>query len=309
MVGSGRLSQIMRRLRQARPDIEPDVLFGGLSVILVGDVRQLPPVADNAAFLPVKGMKVQNEGRDLFRQFNISVCLTESHRQKSDPAFAAQLERLAAGETTEADWDKWTERSYENLSDKDRAIMDVSAIKLCSTRAATADFNTRNLIRTGQPAVKISAVNSDKEAAKATTKKAKNLAGCVTLSKDSLVVLTTNLWTAAKLCNGSTGFIKLIIYHEKESASAGHRPAMVVVDFPAYIGPALFPDHPTWVPITAVTKNWWEKQKQMSRTQFPLMLGWSLTIHKSQGGSHSACTPHDHYCRHDAQPCDHRHWR
>ena len=309
MVGSGRLSQIMRRLRQARPDIEPDVLFGGLSVILVGDVRQLPPVADNAAFLPVKGMKVQNEGRDLFRQFNISVCLTESHRQKSDPAFGAQLERLAAGETTEADWDKWTERSYENLSAEDRATMDESAIKLCSTRAATADFNTRNLIRTGQPAVKIAAVNSDKEAAKADMKKAKNLASSVILSKDSLVVLTTNLWTEAKLCNGSTGHIKLVVFNENESASAGHRPAMVVVDFPAYIGPALFPDHPTWVPITAVTKNWWEKQKQMSRTQFPLMLGWSLTIHKSQGGSQLVCTPHDHYCRHDAEPCDHRHWQ
>ena len=34
--------------------------------------------------------------------------------------------------------------------------------------------------------------------------------------------------------------------------------------------------------ITAITTNWVNKGNQCSRTQFPLMLGWAITIHKSQ---------------------------
>ena len=49
MMGKGRLSQIDSRLRQARPQAR-DKPFGGMSIIIAGDFKQLPPVFDPALY-------------------------------------------------------------------------------------------------------------------------------------------------------------------------------------------------------------------------------------------------------------------
>ena len=62
-------------------------------------------------------------------------------------------------------------------------------------------------------------------------------------------------------------------------------PDFVVVHFPEYTGPALFPNLPgTWVPIApASIAN--KQSKKYVRTGLPLQLADALTIHKAQGVS------------------------
>ena len=56
----------------------------------------------------------------------------------------------------------------------------------------------------------------------------------------------------------------------------------VIVDFPNYVGPTMVTGHPTWVAVPKQTCRH-EKFRSLSRTNFPLVLCYGMTVHKSQG--------------------------
>ena len=56
----------------------------------------------------------------------------------------------------------------------------------------------------------------------------------------------------------------------------------VIVDFPGYVGPVMVAGHPTWVAVPKQTCRH-EKFRGLSRTNFPLVLCYGMTVHKSQG--------------------------
>ena len=278
MCGLGRLSQVHRRLCQAKESTEP---FGGLTFVICGDIKQLPPVHDLAIFSREGGQLAQIEGRMLYQLFDVSIQLTESHRQKGDPQFAVQLDRLGDGAFSKEDWNSWKPRTLSKLPEEEKEEFMRSANKLCARRDDTKAFNILHMKRTGGEIFRINAIDSGPGAGSADSNKAKGLAKSVVLSRDSQVVLTSNLWQQAKLVNGSRGFVRYIIFRENE-APPEHQPAFLLVSFPTYIGPSFSESEPHLVPITAITTNWVDKGNQLSRTQFPLMPGWAITIHKSQ---------------------------
>ena len=60
----------------------------------------------------------------------------------------------------------------------------------------------------------------------------------------------------------------------------GTMPEALVLDVPEYSGPCFYPGQPTWVPILpSVSIN----HNAGSRTQFPVVAGFALTINKAQG--------------------------
>jgi ATP-dependent DNA helicase PIF1 len=137
------------------------------------------------------------------------------------------------------------------------------------------------LKKTGSPIAKIKAVNSP-GAARFPADKSQGLSNVLYLSKGARIVLTNNIWAEAKLVNGSRGTVRYIIY-EDGKLPPNDQPALIICQFPDYIGPSYLQTEEKMVPIVPMTRNWFEKNKQFSRTQYPIILGWAITIHKSQG--------------------------
>ena len=56
----------------------------------------------------------------------------------------------------------------------------------------------------------------------------------------------------------------------------------IIVDIPECCGPYRFyPDEPTWVPLLALLSR--KEGTRMTRTQFPIVAGFALTINEAQG--------------------------
>ena len=95
MVGLGRLSQINARLKQAKPEAA-DQPFGGVTILLAGDLRQLHPVGDLPFYSKKGGEQVHDHGRFLYKLFDEQTfILRQQMRQQGaeNQIFREQLER------------------------------------------------------------------------------------------------------------------------------------------------------------------------------------------------------------------------
>ena len=66
-----------------------------------------------------------------------------------------------------------------------------------------------------------------------------------------------------------------------EPKTDNNLPFAILIDFDDYIGPKFFPENYSkrnWIPINPL--NIFSKTLKMSRTNYPIRLAYSLTIHK-----------------------------
>lgn len=105
MVGTKILHWVHQRLVQITGRNEP---FGGISVLVVGDLNQLPPVGDQKVFLPFGNPNNNPIGKllgpvsKLWEPFQYYE-LAQVMRQKDDVQFVNALNNLAIGQMTEDD--------------------------------------------------------------------------------------------------------------------------------------------------------------------------------------------------------------
>ena len=95
-------------------------------------------------------------------------------------------------------------------------------------------------------------------------------------------MLLNNAWREAGLVNGATGKIHKIIYDE--NTKPPDLPRVVLTEIPQFKGQGLKGmGVDKIVPITPLTRTWNENKTACSRTTFPLVPAYAITIHKSQG--------------------------
>ena len=85
-----------------------DKPFGGLSIILIGDFAQLPPVGDSPLYSNSPKSSLQIHGHTMYQLFTTVVILSESLQQAGSVpdavAFRSLLLGLRNGTVNESDW-------------------------------------------------------------------------------------------------------------------------------------------------------------------------------------------------------------
>ena len=206
-------------------------------------------------------------------------------RQK-DPTFIQQMDRLGNNTYTEDDFYSWQESMDLNAMTPERQkLFTEKGTMLVGEKKQMGTFNEEGIRRLKEPVCRSAAVNNCAHAKNSKPADADNLYNEMFLAKGVKVVLTRNLWSEAGLVNGSQGFVKYIIYAKDNPTTADAMPEMLLVHFPGYKGPSYLNNgEESVVPIFPTTAVWYTSTGQlMTRKQFPLLYGYAITIHKSQG--------------------------
>ena len=279
MIGQRLLHMIDMRLREIFPQSR-EKMFGGISIVLIGDWKQLPPVGDSSLF-DAKGKCAA--GYNLYSSFKDVVTFSKIERQTGDSQqdFRDELGRLAEGRFTKEDWNKWKSRTLELLPPSEQEEFHLNATMACSEKKYMVEHNLNKVKANEQPIAVIHAQSNCQAAKQASSDKAYGLVSELVVNRNSVVRLTSNLWTRAGLTNGAKGVVKAIIYAPGSKPPA--LPVCLIVQFDKYYGPSYIESIPKSVPICPVRREWFSQQKTLTRTMVPLILGYALSIHKLQG--------------------------
>lgn len=291
MMGSCLLRLIDSRLRELTDPghVEP---FAGLTVVLVGDHYQLPPVSDLELHVPpVSVLKTRTlvcEGHELYQTFDKAFVLSKPERQtggdQESERFRLLLDRLRSGDQTVDDWQKLMSRRLDFLPAVERVRFD-DAIRLYATKAPVFLYNNKMLTDLGVPVARINSVNSCTIAAQSKPCDAGGLETQILLAPGARVMLTANLSVRHGLVNGSLGWVHNIVYGPDRHPPG--LPAAVLVRFDDYHGRGLDTGEDVCiVPVTPIRREWIHGNVlKCARVQLPLVAAYAMTIHKAQGST------------------------
>ena len=270
--------------------------FGGISVIVFGDIMQIKPVLGSFVFGQVKNQNMQliQSIDNLWEKFEV-VALKTNHRQGKDKDYADLLNRVRIGQHTDEDMDFLKTRVFRTEEAPDNALI------VSGTNAKVDKYNTNKLNKQVGKLVSLNAaVYSDskglfKPPLKYGVIKGTTLHYEVNFKVGSRVMLTTNLDTCDGLVNGSLG--EIIGFEYKSNGEIKY--VMIQFDDPddgknrrknlQYLN--LEKNYPGATPIEKVEVNFSLSKDKGSASSgatainFPICLCYAVTAHKIQGGN------------------------
>ena len=293
MVGSNMLLEIHKRLQQIK-GVSDDAVFGGVSILAVGDLYQLPPVGQAALFSTVSDSYAQlyGSGSLWVDQFQM-IELTEVMRQRGDSPFSELLCRVRTNSCTSDDIDTLKSIIIPNdaVNYPTQALhvyrlnVDVdsrNALMLDNLAPQIAQYTIKARdARAGQTThISLSAI-SDKRS------ETGGLHGILKLAIGARVMLTTNVDVSDGLVNGARGEVVHVVTNNDDEVTH------VLVKFDnntvgrKSIQTSQYRSrYPHAVPLAKYEVVFFAKGKrgsEITRLQFPLTLAWATTIHKVQG--------------------------
>jgi len=237
--------------------------FGGINVLVVGDLFQLPPVQGSAVFnAPVW-------------QLFYPLFLTKSRRQLEDSNFVRLLEEVRFGRISNASWQLLEEKHLQYASTINSTdLFNTTSIVGYKQSAERINISLCNLLETAnendillnKAVDKVNGENWDTEYSQRMFKKHTNLPVEVRLQPGARVMFLNNDMMNQGICNGTIGIV----------TNVNHQDTNVHVTF-LNTGSLM---HTIVLPKTSYfTIN----GMNASRRQFPLQNCFALTVHKCQG--------------------------
>ena len=293
--------------------------FGQLPPVAVKDERTL--LHAGGCSTGTDSMEV-NLGSRLFRDINNVFRLRRIHRRAGASHYKESLLRLRDAAHTKEDVALWKSHDLTNpdctlTAEEIRSFQQERVHLFCEKQRAGA-FNGR---RVGEDAtatnkknsgiLRVWSVESSPLVERYSCDAFGGLRRVLHFSMGAPVMLISNLRTVWNLVNGLRGRIVGLAWEEvtEHGSVSSDGPARVaadvlkqkqkrnaaevggvqatavkylIVDFPSYVGPSMIDGHPTYVCLRA-QQNRHERMPALSRIQFPVVLSYGMTVHKSQG--------------------------
>ncbi|XP_033725275.1 uncharacterized protein LOC117315237 [Pecten maximus] len=297
MVGNKMFSLINECLQRIKGNQKQ--LFGGVSVILIGDLYQLKPVMDHWIFQDLQeqlGPLATNIWKALFTVHE----LNEIMRQKDDRDFAELLNRLRCmvnGKLSESDLSTLMSRVVKPTD----VNYPKEAPHLFTTNKQVDNFNNNIFEQTENTKVRIPSLdtavgdiptNVKERLVRALPNEISKTGGLLNVAPIAVSMayeITVNLNIEDGLVNGACCHVKYIEYKQSNT----DRPSIVWVQFEddttgtearsTYKHLRSHHILPTWTPIFDTQRTFLYNRKSFIRIQFPLRPAAAKTIHKSQG--------------------------
>ena len=258
-----KLEYIARKIRNS------DRPFGGIQLILTGDFLQLPPV---------RSMGFCFESARWSECVDVVIELESVFRQE-DSSLVSVLNNVRRGVIDQA-----ALKAFQSCVNRQFDVSDgIVATRLYPKRAQVTDENTERLNQLPAEPFIYHAVDRGTDAYIDTLRKGCNAADVLTVKVGAQVMLIKNLNTGRGLVNGSRGVVEDFVRSPDEGRG---------VDIPAEWNRVIHNNR--WPQVRFVngervicTPEQWSVEvgtkPVASRLQVPLMLAWSLTMHKCQG--------------------------
>lgn len=263
MVRSDLMDAIDSKLRSARAS---SVAFGGVQIVMFGDLYQLPPVVSDPEL-----MRYFAENNNGFYFFNASVWqdamldiyeLSTIFRQK-DEEFKSVLNAIRLGEVDEMILDTLNTRVVASVPAS-------GVIRLVTTNSKVSEINHQflEMLRDNPSMYKASIAGNIEQSSFPTEHE-------LFLKRGAQIMMIKND-KDKRWVNGSIGYIESLMKDEIKVNIEGN----------TYNVPK-----ETWNKIKYTynpAKRMIEEEVISSFTQFPVRLAWAITIHKSQGQTYNA---------------------
>ena len=213
-----------------------------------------------------------------------SVFLRTVQRQRGDSQapFRKALEELRSLQLSIDSWKLLTTRVQAKLT---QAEVDsyTNAFRVYTTKARVNEHNLYHLTRLDRPVLQVKAKSVGTGAAAATDDKAGNLAKQFPVCIGARLMLTSNIWLEVGLCDGARGTVYDVGWAPGADVTCDP-PCVIMMEFDNYTGDSFLttPDGRKVVPIMPVLRDFLVGANHCTRTQFPLMVCYAITVHKSQ---------------------------